>query len=387
MSQQFVGINGEQTGLGFTNRDQGAKVEEDQGLIDFKIITNNGTHESMKMLIDLKNIFARQLPKMPKEYIVRLVFDRNHESMCIIKDNTKVIGGICYRKYPTQRFAEIAFLAITATLQVKGYGTRLMNKFKEHIQKQDVEYLLTYADNYAIGYFRKQGFYQEIKMQPDRWKGFIKDYDGGTLMECYVHPIIDYGNISDLIREQKQQMIDIIKKLTLNDRVYPGLDKQNYKVENSNSDKPTVKPESIQGILESGWTIDDYNELKKQKEKTFMISCQQIIDTMRKHKSAWPFLDPVNKDDVPDYYDVITDPIDIKTIEKKLQSNQYTSKDLFIKDVKRIFTNCRNYNQPDTIYYKCANELERSIDDYLKKLKDEQQIPGVSKKIKKTNNK
>lgn len=140
MSQQFVGINGEQTGLGFTNRDQGAKVEEDQGLIDFKIITNDGTHENMKNLIDLKNIFARQLPKMPKEYIVRLVFDRNHESMCIIKvyqsvkqDNTKVIGGICYRKYPTQRFAEIAFLAITATLQVKGYGTRLMNKFKEHI--------------------------------------------------------------------------------------------------------------------------------------------------------------------------------------------------------------------------------------------------------------
>lgn len=47
---------------------------------------------------------------MPKEYIVRLVFDRNHESMCIIKvniyiqynkDNTKVIGGICYRKYPS----------------------------------------------------------------------------------------------------------------------------------------------------------------------------------------------------------------------------------------------------------------------------------------------
>ena len=38
-------------------------------------------------------------------------------------------------------------------------------------------------------------------MNQDRWKGFIKDYDGGTLMECYVHPNIDYGNISDLIRE------------------------------------------------------------------------------------------------------------------------------------------------------------------------------------------
>lgn len=55
----------------------------------------------MKLLIDLKNIFSRQLPKMPKDYIVKLMFDRNHRSMIILKDNTKVIGGICYRMYPT----------------------------------------------------------------------------------------------------------------------------------------------------------------------------------------------------------------------------------------------------------------------------------------------
>jgi len=55
----------------------------------------------MKMLIDLKNIFSRQLPKMPKEYIVKLVFDRHHESMAVLKNSSKVIGGICYRVYPT----------------------------------------------------------------------------------------------------------------------------------------------------------------------------------------------------------------------------------------------------------------------------------------------
>lgn len=53
--------------------------------------------------------------------------------------------------YPTQRFAEIAFLAVTATEQVKGYGTRLMNKYKAKMQDYGMEYLLTYADNYAIG--------------------------------------------------------------------------------------------------------------------------------------------------------------------------------------------------------------------------------------------
>lgn len=62
---------------------------------------------------------------------------------------------------------------------------------------------------------------------------------------------------------------------------------------------------------------------------------------MRKHKSSWPFLEPVNKDDVPDYYDMISDPIDIKSIEKKLQNNYYLNKESFIKDVKRIFTNAR----------------------------------------------
>lgn len=32
-----------------------------------------------------------------------------------------------------------------------------------------------------------------------RWTGVIKEYDGGTLMECYVHPNVNYlqlGNVS-----------------------------------------------------------------------------------------------------------------------------------------------------------------------------------------------
>jgi hypothetical protein len=41
----------------------------------------------MKLLTDLKNIISKQLPKMPKEYIVRLLFDKLHESMLIIKRN------------------------------------------------------------------------------------------------------------------------------------------------------------------------------------------------------------------------------------------------------------------------------------------------------------
>ncbi len=130
--------------------------------------------------------------------------------MIILKDETKVIGGICFRVFEPERFAEIAFLAITSNEQVRGYGTRLMNKLKgkfwsnsEEMQRRKIEYLMTYADNLALGYFRKQGFSKDCRMSPDRWKGYIKDYEGGTMMECHVHPTIDYSRVSEIIKKQK----------------------------------------------------------------------------------------------------------------------------------------------------------------------------------------
>jgi len=40
---------------------------------------------SLCRLVDLKNIYAKQLPNMPKDYIVRLVFDRGHKSLIAVK--------------------------------------------------------------------------------------------------------------------------------------------------------------------------------------------------------------------------------------------------------------------------------------------------------------
>jgi histone acetyltransferase len=38
---------------------------------------------------------------MPKEYIVRLLFDRNHESMIAVRAGT-VVGGITFRTFKPQ---------------------------------------------------------------------------------------------------------------------------------------------------------------------------------------------------------------------------------------------------------------------------------------------
>ena len=77
-------------GIGFSQRDKNIKIQEEKGIYEFTVVRNTGENDeenlyNMKLLTDLKNIIAKQLPKMPKEYIVRLVFDKHHESMIIIK--------------------------------------------------------------------------------------------------------------------------------------------------------------------------------------------------------------------------------------------------------------------------------------------------------------
>jgi histone acetyltransferase len=45
-----------------------------------------------------------------------------------------------------------------------------MNKLKDHCKNSNVQYFLTFADNNAIGYFKKQGFSTNIKMPYEKWK-------------------------------------------------------------------------------------------------------------------------------------------------------------------------------------------------------------------------
>ena len=72
--------------------------------------------------------------------------------------------------------------AISLATQVKGYGTHLMNHLKDYHIRNGVYHFLTFADEFAIGYFKKQGFSKDIKLTKAIYQGYIKDYEGATLM-------------------------------------------------------------------------------------------------------------------------------------------------------------------------------------------------------------
>ena len=218
--------------------------------IEFRMLYNDGSDFNCEHLVNLKAIFAKQLPKMPREYIVRLVFDRRHRSLALYKGG-RVIGGICYRPYYAQRFAEIAFCAVSSTQQVKGYGTKLMQQLKEYVKREGILFFLTYADNYAIGYFQKQGFTKTHFIPKFLWNGFIKEYDGANLMSCYIHPTVNYLELDDMLNRQRyfiqQRILSNAKSLN----VYPGLKafrppgQENKMDKDGKESKETIQPSGV----------------------------------------------------------------------------------------------------------------------------------------------
>ncbi|KAJ3471609.1 hypothetical protein MRS44_001708 [Fusarium solani] len=337
-----------------------AVIEERNGEIEFRVVNNDNERESLIILTGLKCIFQKQLPKMPKDYIARLVYDRTHLSIAIVKKPLEVVGGITYRPFKGRRFAEIVFCAISSDQQVKGYGAHLMSHLKDYVKAtSDVMHFLTYADNYAIGYFKKQGFTKEITLDKKVWMGYIKDYEGGTIMQCSMLPRIRYLEMGRMLLKQKECVQAKIRAYSKSHNVHaPPKEWKNGITE--------INPLDIPAIRASGWS-PDMDELARQpRHGPNYNQLLHLLNDLQNHNSAWPFLVPVNRDDVADYYDVIKEPMDLSTMESKLEADQYLTPEDFIKDAKLVFDNCRKYNNESTPYAKSANKLEKFMWQQIK---------------------
>lgn len=332
--------------------------------------------QSLIILTGLKNLYQKQLPKMPREYIARLVLDRNHESIAIVKRPLKVVGGITYRifnapAYPepytdkkrnethdefmarNRGFGEIVFCAITSNEQVKGYGSHLMNNVKSWVRKTYGTYhFLTYADNYAVGYFKKQGFTADVTLDRSAWAGHIKDYEGGTIMQCTMVPRVEYLDVNDVVAAQKRAVQERIKQLAADPAtLYPGITA--FK---DGTQQSPLDPFAIPGLVESGWNPGMERDI--QESNPIYPLLRQLLGELQAQSIAWPFLEPVDAELVPNYADVIKEPMDFKTMEHRLDHNYYKSLNQFVHDVDLIVANCKLFNDNKSVYVKCANKLD-----------------------------
>ena len=238
----------------------------------------------------------------------------------------------------------------------------MMSHLKDYVKATSpIKHFLTYADNYAIGYFKKQGFTKDITLEKQRWMGYIKDYEGGTIMQCTMVPKIRYLESGRMLLKQKEAVMAKIRAFSKSHLVHaPPKEWKNGPCQ--------IDPMSITAIKASGWSVD-MDELARQPRHgpnyTLLL---HLLNDLQNHSSAWPFLVPVNRDDVADYYDVIKEPMDFSTMEEKHETDHYPTPEDFVKDAMLIYTNCRKYNNETTSYAKSANKLEKFMWNKIKEI-------------------
>lgn len=90
------------------------------------------------------------------------------------------------------------------------------------------------------------------------------------------------------------------------------------------------RPQRIKRKIES-----EQVDSGKNLSEAFKI-INKILLTIKRHPLAEPFLHAVDPKLVPDYYNVIQDPMELDTVERKLKNGEYESGYQFAMDMRLI---------------------------------------------------
>ncbi|CAF0743398.1 unnamed protein product [Adineta ricciae] len=91
---------------------------------------------------------------------------------------------------------------------------------------------------------------------------------------------------------------------------------------------------------------------------------QKVLTLLRTNENSWPFLEPVTEELAPKYFSIIENPMDLATIQKKINAKAYVNNSAeFVRDVELMVANCEQYNGKRSILGRLANRLLRYFKD------------------------
>ena len=114
--------------------------------------------------------------------------------------------------------------------------------------------------------------------------------------------------------------------------------------------------------------------------------CYSLIQKLKKHPCSMPFLDPVDAValGIPDYYQIITEPMDLSTVERNLKNGVYTSTIHFGNDIRKIWNNSFRYNAKGSDIYNMTSEMSINFEKLFKDIENiplTENIHNLQKKV------
>lgn len=132
-----------------------------------------------------------------------------------------------------------------------------------------------------------------------------------------------------------------------------------------------------------------------------VVFCLRMVKEILRRKDAFGFSKPIDQlwpiDQLPGYFDIITKPMDLDTVRRKLEAGQYMTTrgrreveevifdvKAFETDMRLIFENARTYNSVGDFYHESATRLLEKFESRMTHLPSLEQVtPPAMKKAKK----
>ncbi|GAB1605140.1 tyrosine-protein kinase BAZ1B-like isoform X2 [Argonauta hians] len=125
--------------------------------------------------------------------------------------------------------------------------------------------------------------------------------------------------------------------------------------------------QSRQMTTQTSTTATEPYPSRSRRRTVEMSICEAILIRMIMNKDSWPFRFPVDEQLIPDYYELIANPIDLRTIKHKIYGCEYRCVETFIEDVSLLFRNCAIYNAVQSEVYQCMIVLEKQFMNLMSK--------------------
>ncbi|XP_062859186.1 histone acetyltransferase p300 isoform X2 [Trichomycterus rosablanca] len=181
------------------------------------------------------------------------------------------------------------------------------------------------------------------------------------------------GNKGDIKTEEKPK----IKKEETSNEDCKGTPMETCKAEEEDK-KPELKTEpkeedvgSVTPSLPSGTP----NKKKIFKPEELRQALMPTLESLyRQDPESLPFRQPVDPSllGIPDYFDIVKNPMDLSTIKRKLDTGQYQEPWQYVDDIWLMFNNAWLYNRKTSRVYKYCSKLaevfEQEIDPVMQSL-------------------
>jgi E1A/CREB-binding protein len=98
--------------------------------------------------------------------------------------------------------------------------------------------------------------------------------------------------------------------------------------------------------------------------------CLDVLKGLMAHQHGWVFNGPVDPVELGlvDYFEIIKKPMDLGTIQKRLENSAYHSIDDFKTDIFLTFENAMVYNEDGSVVYDMAKQLKVKAESDMKRL-------------------